>query len=81
MDSAYPYFQLSSLKNGLFDEACKSEKVMKYDLVVIGHCHQNFVKGNVVSVSAAGLEGASYLLIDLDEDAVRFEHKTINMED
>ena len=80
-DAAYPYYPLSSLKNGLFDQACKKEDVMKYDLVVIGHCHQNFVKGNVVAVSAAGLEGASYLLIDLDEDAVRFEHKTINPED
>ena len=50
---------------------------MKYDLVVIGHCHQNFVKGNVVSVSAAGLEGASYLLIEVNEDAVSFEHVNI----
>ena len=35
--------------------------VGKDDLVVIGHSHQNFVKGNVVSVSALGLEGASHL--------------------
>ena len=78
--AAYPYYQLSSLKNGLFDQACESDDVRKYDLVVIGHCHQNFVKGNVVAVSAAGLEGASYLLIHPDEAAVRFEHKTIHME-
>ena len=72
--SAYPYYPLSSLKNGLFDQACKSEDVMKYDLVVIGHCHRNFVKGNVVSVSAAGLEGASYLLIESNENSVCFKH-------
>lgn len=72
--SAYPFLQLSSLKDGLFDRTCESEAVTKYDLVVIGHCHRNFVKGNVVAVSAAGLEGASYLLIDADRDGVRFEH-------
>ena len=70
--SAYPFLQLSSLKNGEFDAACESEEVLQYDLVVIGHSHRNFEKGNVVSVSAAGLEGASYLLIDLSGDAVRF---------
>ena len=80
LDAAYPYYPLSSLKNGVFDQACKREEVTEYDLVVIGHCHQNFVKGNVVSVSAAGLEGASYLLIEANEDAVRFEHININGE-
>ena len=77
IDSAYPFYQLSSLKNGVFEQACKTDGIMKYDLVVIGHCHQNFVKGNVVSVSAAGLEGASYLLIEVNEDAVSFEHVNI----
>lgn len=72
--AAYPFFQLSDLKNGVFDKACESEDVMKYELAVIGHCHQNFVKGNVVSVSASGLEGASFLLIDDNEDGVNFEH-------
>ena len=76
-DAPYPFFQLSSLQNGVFDKACESEDVTKYDLVVVGHCHRNFVKGNVVSVSAAGLEGASYLLIEVDEDAVSFEHVNI----
>lgn len=47
---------------------------MKYELVVVGHSHQNFVKGNVVSVSALGLEGASYLLMEVNEDDVSFEH-------
>ena len=74
INSAYPFLQLSDLKNGVFDEACKTEAVMKYDLVVIGHSHQNFVKGNVVSVSASGLEGASYLLIENNSDGISFEH-------
>jgi len=76
--AAYPFLQLSSLKNGVFDQACQSKDVTKYDLVVIGHCHQNFVKGNVVSVSASGLDGASYLLIKADENAVNFEHIIMN---
>lgn len=71
--SAYPFLQLSSLKNGLFDKACESEEVLRYELVVIGHSHQNFVKGNVVSVSASGLEGASYILIEVNDNAVSFE--------
>ena len=71
--SAYPFYQLSDMNNGIFDRACGSEDIMKYDLIVIGHSHRNFVKGNVVSVSASGLEGASYLLIDVSEDAVTWE--------
>ena len=74
MDAAYPFLQLSSLKNGVFDRTLKSDDVMKYELVVIGHSHQNFVKGNVVSVSASGLEGGSFLVIEENEGAVRFEH-------
>ena len=70
----YPFLQLADLRNGIFDKACKNEDVMKYDLVVIGHSHQNFVKENVVSVSASGLEGGSYLLIEDNEDGVNFEH-------
>jgi len=75
---SYPFLQLSDLKNGVFDKVCKSEDVMKYELVVIGHSHQNFVKGNVVSVSASGLEGASYLLIEDNEDIVCFEYINID---
>lgn len=74
IDSPYPFLQLSSLRNGLFDQACQSEEMKVYDLVVVGHSHQNFVKGNVVSVSATGLEGASYLLIEADQEAVHFQH-------
>lgn len=74
VNSSYPFLQLSDLKNGVFDRACKSEDVTKYDLTVIGHSHQNFVKGNVVSVSALGLEEPSYLLIEAHEDGVSFEH-------
>ena len=74
IDSPYPFLPLSSLKNGVFDQACQSEDIQQYDLVVIGHCHQNFVKGNVVSVSATGLEGASYLLIEADQNGVNYQH-------
>ncbi|MCR5730444.1 MAG: metallophosphoesterase [Ruminococcus sp.] len=74
VDAAYPFLPLSSLKNGTFDAACKSEEVTKYELVAVGHSHQNFVNGNVVSVSATGLEGASYLMIEVDEKNVSFEH-------
>lgn len=73
----YPFLQLADLKNGIFDKVCETEAVTKYDLVLIGHSHKNFVKGNVVSVSAAGLEGASYLLIEADEENMRFEHISI----
>ena len=78
INAPYPFLQLADLKNGVFDKACKSEDIMKYDLVVIGHCHQNFVKGNVVSVSASGLEGATYLLMEDNEDGVSFEHISID---
>ncbi len=36
VDAPYPFLQLSSLKNGVFDTACKSKEVTKYDLVAIG---------------------------------------------
>lgn len=78
INSAYPFLQLSDLENGVFDKVCKSEDVMKYELVVIGHSHKNFVKGNVVSVSASGLEGASYLLIEANDDSISFEHISID---
>lgn len=77
INSSYPFLQLSDLKNGVFDKVCKTDNVTNYELVVIGHSHQNFVKGNVVSVSASGLEGASYLLIEVNEDVVSFEHISI----
>ena len=73
----YPYLPLSSLKTGAFDEACKSEDIKKYDLVVVGHCHRNFVKGNVVAVSATGLENPSFLLIEVNEEELHFEHINI----
>ena len=78
IDAPYPFLQLSSLKNGIFDAACKSDQVAKYDLVAVGHSHQNFEKGNVVSVSAAGLEGASFLLIEASEAGIKFERFYIN---
>lgn len=78
IDAPYPFLPLSSLKNGVFDEACRSSEIAGYDLVAVGHSHRNFVNGNVVSVSASGLEGASYLIIDADENVVAYEH--INVE-
>lgn len=74
INAAYPFYQLSSLKTGEFDKACESDEIKKYDLAVVGHCHQNFIKGNVAAVSAAGLEGASYLIIDVNDDTIGFEH-------
>lgn len=74
VDAPYPFLPLSSLKDGTFDKACERKDVTKYDLAVIGHSHQNFVKGKVVSVSASGLDGASFLLIEVSEDALSFEH-------
>ena len=78
LDSAYPYYQLSSLKDGTFDKACENEDVKRYELVVIGHCHQNLVKGNVVSVSASGLDNPSYLLIEANENELHYEHINIS---
>ena len=78
INAPYPFFQLSSLKNGVFDTACKSKEVTKYELVVVGHSHQNFEKGNVVSVSAAGLEGSSFLLIEASEDGLKYERFYFN---
>lgn len=74
IDAAYPFFPLSDLNNGNFDKACESDEIKQYELVAIGHSHKNFIKGKVVSVSATGLEGASYLLIEITEAGLNFEH-------
>ncbi len=73
LNTAYPFLPLSSIKNGVFEKACESVTVKQYDMVVIGHSHQNFENGNVVSVSASGLDGASFLLIDVTKEHIRFE--------
>ena len=73
INTPYPFLQLSSLKNGEFDKTCATEAVKKYNLVVIGHSHQNFEKENVISVSASGLEGASFLIIETKADAINCE--------
>jgi predicted phosphodiesterase len=78
INAPYPFFQLSSLKNGVFDAACKSDEVAKYNLVAVGHSHQNFENGNVVSVSAAGLKGSSFLLINASKDGIKFERFYFN---
>ena len=77
IDAPYPFLPLSSLKNGDFDKACLSDEVKAYELVAVGHSHGNFVNENVVSVSAAGLEGASWLLIEADEKSLSYERITI----
>lgn len=69
----YPFLQLADMKNGVFDRVCRSESVRRYDLVLVGHSHRNFENGNVISVSAAGLEGASWLLIEADETDLRWK--------
>ena len=78
IEKPYPFLPLSSLKDGTFDIVCESGYVKQYDLAVIGHCHRNLVKGNVVSVSASELEGVSYLLIEANENTVDFEHISIS---
>ena len=65
------------MKNGTFDKTCESEDITKYDLIAIGHCHQNFIKGNVLAVSASGLENPSCLLIEADKDVLSYEHISI----
>ena len=79
IEAPYPFYQLSSLKDGIFDMACQSGEVTKYDLVAVGHSHQNFERGNVVSVSASGLEGASFLLIEADEGELKFERFAVQL--
>jgi predicted phosphodiesterase len=79
IEAPYPFYQLSSLKDGTFDKACHSGEVTKYDLVAVGHSHQNFERGNVVSVSASGLEGASFLLIEADEGELKFERFAVQL--
>ena len=79
IEAPYPFYQLSSLKDGTFDKACHSGEVTKYDLVAVGHSHQNFERGNVVSVSASGLEGASFLLIEVDEGELKFERFAVQL--
>ena len=79
IEAPYPFYQLSSLKDGTFDKACHSGEVTKYDLVAVGHSHQNFERENVVSVSASGLEGASFLLIEADEGELKFERFAVQL--
>lgn len=78
INAPYPFLPLSSLKNGEFDKVCLSDEVKKYELVAVGHSHENFVKENVVSVSATGLEGASWLLIEAAKDHLSFERISID---
>lgn len=66
---SYPYYPLASLTDGSFDGAIIGNP---YDLMIFGHSHQKFVKGNVISVPAAGLEQPEYLIVNID-DEVNYE--------
>lgn len=67
IEAAYPYYQLSDMETDVFSKAVKSNELQKYDLVVIGHAHKNFVNENVVGVSATGLDQPTFVLIEIDE--------------
>ncbi len=64
-DAPYPYYFLSCLDDGRFDAAIKDNP---YDLMVLGHSHRQFVKGNVVSLPSCGLERPGYIIINADEE-------------
>lgn len=68
-ESPYPYYPLSSLADGSFDSAITGNP---YDLMIFGHSHQKFVKGNVISVPAAGMGKPEYLIVDI-ENEVNYE--------
>ena len=66
-EAAYPYYQLADMETDVFSKAVKSNELQKYDLVVIGHAHKNFVNENVVCVSATGIDQPTFILIEIDE--------------
>ena len=66
-EAAYPYYQLADMETDVFSKAVKSNELQKYDLVVIGHAHKNFVNENVVGVSATGIGQPTFILIEIDE--------------
>lgn len=66
-EAAYPYYQLADMNTDMFSNAVKSSEIQKYDLVVVGHTHKNFVIENVVGVSAAGIGKPTFILIEIDE--------------
>lgn len=67
IDAAYPYYQLSDMETDVFSRAVKSNELQKYDLVVIGHAHKNFVNENVVGVAATGIDQPTFVLIEIGE--------------
>ena len=67
IEAAYPYYQLADMETDVFSKAVKSNELQKYDLVVIGHAHKNFVNENVVGVSATGIGQPTFILIEIDE--------------
>lgn len=63
----YPFYQLSDMETNAFSRAVMSDEIQKYDLVVVGHTHQNFVNHNVVGVSAAGIGKPTFIIIEINE--------------
>lgn len=67
IEAVYPYYQLSDMETGVFSKAVRSNELQKYDLVVVGHAHKNFVDENVVGVSVTGIGRPTFVLIEIDE--------------
>ena len=67
IEADYPYYQLSDMEKDIFSKAVSSNELRKYDLIVVGHAHRNFVDENVVGVSAAGIDKPTFILIEIDE--------------
>ena len=67
INADYPFYQLSDMKTDVFSNAVMSNEIQKYDLVAVGHTHENFSLENVVGVSAAGIGKPAFLLIDIGE--------------
>ncbi|MGN0824254.1 MAG: metallophosphoesterase family protein [Candidatus Coproplasma sp.] len=63
--AAYPFEQLSIMKNGQFERLIENNE---YDLMVIGHTHKHFVWGNVVGVDSCGVNKPNYLLIEVGNE-------------
>ena len=66
IEADYPYYQLSDMETDVFSKAVRSNELQKYDLVVVGHAHKNFVNGKVVGVSATGIDKPTFVLIEID---------------
>lgn len=76
-NAPYPFYSLSSIKDGtLFEKATRQD----YDYMFFGHSHRKFAEGNVISIPAAGIDEAEYLLIEA-EDTITFRFIRIGFDD